>query len=115
MRKYAVVACLLVGIVLVVRAPGCGWDGRHAAVEREKARRVADGWTFVEQIGSVTPDPKLIFAMSFESASSVTAVATGIPDPISKTYPQDTALYLLVTMGSDPNNTFTLVFSRPKP
>jgi hypothetical protein len=83
-------------------------------VARTKRQWEAQGWTFVETIGTPQRDAPALTQWSIPTAAGATATANTPSGPVTKQYPQTKATYLIVTMGKDPSNTFCLVFSKPK-
>jgi hypothetical protein len=88
------------------------------AVKRGYLKR---GWRFVEVIGRLTTNAVPGTQFSSPTARKITAVAHINGKPIKKVYIQKKNLILVVTMQrptrkhSYDENTFVLVFSKPKP
>lgn len=104
----AMIVCLLVTL-----ATGCGPKDE---VSQEIKKRLRDGWTYEETVGTSRPDAVYIAQITSPTSSKVTAFScTNDGNRESRIYDQDARQYLIVTMGHEAHGNFSLVFSKPKP
>jgi hypothetical protein len=118
MRNFALT--VLLGILL----SGCSREAAPMGdgdVERtgqadevEKQRRLAEGWDYVETIGTPFDGAQSMPFLQSDTARSITAVAYDGTQQVKKSFPQSDHVYLLVNMGRA-DRTYVLVFRRPKP
>ena len=100
-------ASSFLAICLVIFTSGCRSSEREPKnVEAEKQKWQAQGWKFVETVGSPTEGAEYICHFSSSTADKVGAFGTAKPAPIKKEYKQDKAIFLIVTMGTDRMHTF---------
>jgi len=108
-KLFTFLSCLILSALLA----GCGVEEGNS-IDAEKKKWEKKGWVFLEVVGEPIEGAEYVSHMSSATSSKITAFASGSPEPIRKVYVQDESLYLVVTMGSDMMNTFSLVFSKPK-
>jgi len=89
-----------------------------AAVKRDYA---TEGWKFLEVVGDLTTDALPVAHFSSMTEQRITATALRNGRRLKKVYVQTDRLFLTVTMqrptgaGCRDGDTFSLVFSKPKP
>lgn len=111
---------VLVGILLsgcsreAVPMGGEGVQRIGQADEIEKQRRRAEGWDYLETVGTPFDGAQSTAFLQSDTARSITAVAFDGKQQVKKRFPQTDHVYLLVNMGHA-DKTYALVFRRPKP
>jgi hypothetical protein len=83
-------------------------------VGRVKHEREAQGWTFLEVVGTEDHAAIEVADSSSTTARSISAFASNGSEKTKKEYFQNDSLYLAVTMSTKSGATYSLVFRRPK-
>ncbi len=109
---------LLLALLFLVGCDRNAKSGNPASVEtglaKEKRRWSAEGWSFLETVGTASTDGQYLIHMSSPTARNLTAHASSSGVRTNKVYVQTNALFLIVTMGQSSGDTFALVFTKPK-
>jgi len=94
---------------------GCGGHQETFGISDEKKRWEAQGWTYFETFGRPAEDTVLVFDGNADTANRVTAFARTDGILTNRVYAQSNSIYLVVAMQRPNGDTFSLVFTKPKP
>jgi hypothetical protein len=84
------------------------------AVDKERAEAEREGWTYFETLGEQKRNAELFMWNASDTARSLRVGVVKEGKQLERTYPQDEWLYRSAIFIVDPQDSFALVFRKPK-